>query len=105
MKQKNASKYFDTNPSGWGLRGDPFLWEDLKSKFQKMNVPVSALELDRLLHKFFKELTGEPPKRGNNIFVERYSKGGMSSGMVSSDYWLEKGFATIIQRYVEMEMR
>ncbi|GGG90083.1 hypothetical protein GCM10007415_25580 [Parapedobacter pyrenivorans] len=61
MKQKNASKYFDTNPSGWGLRGDPFLWEDLKSKFQKMNVPVSALELDRLLHKFFKELTGEPP--------------------------------------------
>ena len=105
MKQNNASTYFDVEPQQWGLRGDPFLWEELKAAFQKINVPVSALELERLLHQYFNELTGEPPKRGKTIFVERYSKGGMSSGKVSSDFWLETGFATVIQRHIAMEMK
>ncbi|MGK6352732.1 hypothetical protein [Parapedobacter sp. DT-150] len=105
MKQNNASKYFDREPNQWGLRGDPLLWKELKTAFQEVNVPTSALELEHLLHKHFKELTGKSPKRGTHFFLKKYDKGGMSSGMVSSDFWLETGFATIIQRYVELEMR
>ncbi|GGC14362.1 hypothetical protein GCM10011386_02620 [Parapedobacter defluvii] len=67
MKRSNASKYFDDTPSGWGLRGDPFLWEDLKSKFQMMNAPVSVSEYDKQYIHFTTWKAPESKHRG--IFV------------------------------------
>ena len=100
-----VSKYFDPEPFQWGLRGDPHLWREMKQKAQSTNIPTTANELEKLLHKFFKQLTGESPARGKNIYVKKYDTGGMSRGMVSSDFWLENGFSLIIQRYIESEMR
>ena len=51
MKQNNASAYFDLEPQQWGLRGNPVLWKELKVAFQKINVPVSALEFERFYTK------------------------------------------------------
>jgi len=99
------SNFFKDPPIQWGLRGDPHLWNDLKEATRKKKVPASAGELEKLLHKLFEEITGEKPKKGSNVFVGRYDKGGMSSGMVSGDFWLNKGFSLIIQRYIESEMR
>jgi len=104
MKQHHASKYFDKEPAQWGLRGDPLLWKELKLAFQEVNTPTSAIELEHLLHKHFKKLTGKSPQRGTDFFMKKYDEGGMSSGMVSSDFWLERGFPAIIQRFVELEM-
>ena len=100
-----VSKYFGEPPSQWGLRGDPHLWEDLKKATETKKVPTTTNELEKILHKLFKELTGKDAKKGENIFVERYNLGGMSSGMVCSDFWLDKGFAIIIQRFIESELR
>lgn len=101
MKEKTAAKYFEHSPEQWGLRGDPFLWDEMKISFEKINLPVSSREFDRLLHKFFKQLTGEKPEKGKTIFIERYNDSGMSGGFVSCDFWLEKGFPLIIKRYLE----
>jgi molybdenum cofactor cytidylyltransferase len=100
-----VSKYFDPEPTQWGLRGDPHLWRDMKLKTAKTNIPATGNEFEKLLHKLFKELTGENPQKGKNIYVKKYETVGMSKGMISSDFWLDKGFSLLIQRYIESELR
>lgn len=105
MKSNSVAKYFDPPPFQWGLRGDPQLWQEMKAKMEVVNIPATAPELERLLHKQFKELTGEEAKKGTRIFIRGYDTGGMSGGIVSSSFWLDTGFPLIIQRFIEMEMR
>jgi hypothetical protein len=62
--------------------------------------PATPEELEQLLHEQFKNLTGESAQPGRNIFVAKYDTGGMSSGTVSSDFWLDKGFTQIIRNYL-----
>jgi hypothetical protein len=100
-----VSKYFDPEPIQWGLRGDPHLWRDMKLKTATRNIPTTGNEFEKLLHKLFKELTGKAPKKGETIYVEKYETIGMSKGMISSDFWLDKGFSLLIQRYIESELR
>jgi hypothetical protein len=100
-----VSRYFDPEPIQWGLRGDPHLWRDMKLKMESTNIPTTANELEKLLHKLFKELVGEAPQKGKFIHVKKYETIGMSKGMICSDFWLDKGFSLIIQRYIESDLR
>jgi hypothetical protein len=101
----SVSKYFDPEPIQWGLRGDRHLWRDMKQKTESTNIPTTANELEKLLHKLFKELVGEAPQKGKFIHVKKYETFGISKGMICSDFWLDKGFSLIIQRYIESELR
>lgn len=100
-----VSKYFDPEPIQWGLRGDPHLWRDMKDKTATINIPTTENEFEKLLHILFKELTGEAPQKGKNIYVKKYETIGMSKGMISSDFWLDKGFSLLIQRYIERKLQ
>lgn len=100
-----VSKYFDPEPIQWGLRGDPHLWRDMKQKTADTKIPTTGNAFEKLLHKIFKELTGEDPQKGKNIYVKKYETTGMSKGMISSDFWLDTGFSLLIQRYIESELR
>ena len=100
-----VSKYFDPEPIQWGLRGDPHFWRDMKLKTARKNIPTTGNEFEKLLHKLFKELTGEAPQKGKNIYVKKYETIGMSKGVISSDFWLDTGFSLLIQRYIERELR
>ena len=100
-----VAKYFDPEPIQWGLRGDPNLWRDMKLKTITRNIPTTGNDFEKLLHKLFKELTGEEPQKGKNIYVKKYETIGMSKGMISSDFWLDTGFSLLIQRYIKSEMR
>ena len=68
-----------------------------------MPPPPSTVGLERLLHALFKEITGEPIRKGKTPFVPEYDTGGVSSGMVSGDFWLEKGFPQIMQNYLDQQ--
>ncbi len=100
-----VSKYFDPEPIQWGLRGDPNLWRDMKDKTVTTNIPTTENEFEILLHKLFTDLTGEAPQKGKNIFVKKYETVGMSKGFICSDFWLDKGFSLLIQRYIEREYK
>ena len=101
FKNQFISSLFYERPEQYGLRGDPYLWEDLIVKTSKINLPKTSDELEAILHKLFQELTGKRPERNSDFFVGRYSKGGMSSGQVCSDFWLDKGFPLILNRHKE----
>lgn len=81
---------FDVGPMGWGLRGDPYLWKEMKEHFASTCLPNSKSELESLVSNAFKELTGHQISENKFFYVKRFAHGGMSSGMVAPDYWKNK---------------
>jgi hypothetical protein len=90
---------FQHKPIQWGLRGDPHLWNDMQEKVADLPYPESEAELLTTLHHLFQQLTGAPITSTEYIFVERYNKGGMSSGLVSPQFWRETAVSHILQTY------
>lgn len=90
---------FEINPKQWGLRGNPYLWKALESNLMRNKEPKSIEEFERSLRLAFKEITGKELIPNTEIFIEDYNKGGMSSGVVSSDFWIEIGFPLLKDRF------
>src|SRR5262245_34653123 len=44
------SALFDPEPHTWGLRGDPYLWRELRERLSSTDFPASADEVTALLH-------------------------------------------------------
>ena len=44
-----VSQVFDPKPEQWGLRGDPYLWDELKEKLEHVELPESQDELKTLI--------------------------------------------------------
>jgi hypothetical protein len=98
---KTLSKLFEVVPIQWGLRGDPYLWEEMKIRGEKISIPETSEKLNLLLHQLFYELTGVEIEPGKNIFIPRYGaeSTGMSKGFVCCNFWIETGFPLILDRY------
>ena len=96
---KFLASLFTPPPERWGLRGDPYLWDEMKERAENIPLPKTIQELDEILQNLFIEIVGHAPEKDKNFFVEKYDNGGMSSGRVSSGFWLEKGFPLIISRF------
>lgn len=86
-------------PAGWGLRGDPYLWEEMQAAAQQIPLPDTSEELEHILHNLFRELTGELPEADKIIRISRFPQIGMSGGMVSADFWLNQVFPAVIARF------
>jgi hypothetical protein len=93
-----AAAVFREEPLRWGLRGDPWLWRELASRFEDVACPATADALTVLVEESFAELTGFPISHPDPIYVERYSHGGMSSGYVSPVWWRESALPLLLAR-------
>ena len=82
------SEMFNIQPPNWGLRGDPYLWQDMKKAFADTPFPYSAHELVVDVQRIFREKTGEELSNGARPYVEAYDHGGPSAGKVSGRFWL-----------------
>ena len=98
-------KLFDKKPTQWGLRGDPFLWEELQEHFSTKIWMANKDDFEQELMTAFQLLTGEELVANRTILIERYQSGGMSNGMISSDFWIENAFPLLIERYLEFKPR
>ncbi len=98
---KNTEIIFK-EPCPWGLRGDPYLWKELKAEYEYSNIN-SLDDFKEMLLNRFKKATNNMPTLGKNFYVNYYSFGGMSSGAISSDFWIEEGFPLLEKRFVENE--
>ena len=102
MIELDLASLFELEPSQWGLRGDPFLWQEMKSRMLFSKNIHTARDFDNLLNKLFLELTSSMPRNNDFIFVKRYNLGGMSSGHVSSEFWIKKVFPMLIERFEDL---
>ena len=78
---------FYMGQDGWGLRGDPFLYTEMRQSLIHVPLPRDAEEVSRLIYMAFETLTGASLIDVGEVFVERFSRGGMSSGYVCGEYW------------------
>jgi hypothetical protein len=99
QKGKTLSQLFQDEPSRWGLRGDPYLWKEMKSVLGDLPYPDTDEDFSVLLGQTYEQLTGASIKNLHSVFVERYSHGGMSSGHVAPQFWIETGFPMLRKRF------
>ncbi len=90
---------FEPTPEKWGLRGDPYLWEDLKKSIKDEGISQDLSEFENQILRLFMQKTGKSIFDKNSVFVDEYAKGGMSSGQVSIDTWRNKLIPLIMTRY------
>ncbi|MDP8100239.1 hypothetical protein [Phocoenobacter atlanticus] len=88
----------------WGLRGDPYLWRTLKERFKYSSISNTE-EFHSFLIDTFKDKAAGEPTKDKNYYVKEFNFGGMSSGGISSNFWIEKGFPLLIKRYKQLSNR
>lgn len=102
LTDQRLSVLFSQTPVRWGLRGDPYLWEELAEVAKILLLPTDENELTDLLHGLIRNLLCDELVSGKMIAVPRFAYGGMSSGMISSDFWLNTAIPLLKQRYTEV---
>jgi hypothetical protein len=96
------SGIFETKPWQMGLRGDPFLWNEMKDTFGELDISESEEEFLALFAQTYQNLTGKPLSNKEPIYVERYAHGGMSSGLVCPEFWNGKGLEFLKEKYQKL---
>ena len=86
-------------PERWGLRGDPFLWEELRASLGRQELPDSASALLKTISARFRELTAHKLLNEGQLFIKRYSHGGMSSGYIDMGYWRGPLWRELVSRF------
>ena len=94
---------FQEEPWRWGFRGDPWLWREMRSRFEQVDCPATPDGLAALVEEAFAELTGFPISHPDPVYVERYSHGGMSSGHVAPAWWRETALPLLRSRLQGLE--
>ena len=102
MAQQTLSVLFEKEPSHWGLRGDPLLWQEIAQRIGQHPLPATETLLSELLENTFERLVGYPITHQSDTFVEKYAQGGLSSGYVCLAFWRETAFPMLKARYAEL---
>ena len=89
---------FRKKPPHWGLRGDPFLWNEMVQRFKLVACPSSIEGVRAVIEEAVLELTDHSMSHPDAIFVERYSHGGMSSGHVCPEFWRDTVVPMLLER-------
>lgn len=89
-----------SEPEQWGLRGDPYLWRELRQRFIAEGLPQSLPQFKGRLECLFRELIGFMLATSQEtVYIERYAHGGMSSGHVEPAWWRTKGIPLLEKRF------
>ena len=107
MKQK-IKNIFKDKPPVWGLRGDPYLWDELEKLFSDSDYSISPSEFSKRLDDAFEKLIKKGKINGNNkdfIYFEHYPQGGMSGGYVDKQWWLKQGLPLLKKRFLAVYNR
>ena len=98
----SVAKIFEGRPNQWGLRGDPFLWNDLETHFLSFNIPYSEVDFCKEMNRVFEKLIGSSLDSKEVIHIPKYSHGGMSSGMIDPEFWVNVGIPLLTERLAEL---
>lgn len=93
-----VSIIFEEKPKRWGLRGDPYLWEEMKYAFSEVPIVISEENFIKEFMSFFKKFTGASLTCECHVFQIKYAHGGMSSGQISGEFWMKEVLPLLIER-------
>jgi molybdenum cofactor cytidylyltransferase len=101
LKNIISAIFTDYSPATFGLCGEAFLWEDYRSHFLSLTGIETVQEFRRELIRAFEALTGSPVTSTQFVFVKKYNRGGVSSGMVDPWNWRRIILPGIADRYIK----
>ena len=90
---------FAERPQHWGLRGDPWLWEDLLRHFEHTPLPLNEADFVTLLASGFAMLTEKAIDTAQPFFVHKYDRSGMSGGHIDPKFWREVAIPLLCERF------
>jgi len=93
------SSIFEEKPKQWGFRGDPYFWDYLKERAEKMDL-ISPDALEAWIKEEYCSLSGKALTDAYMDFavIEQFAHGGMSSGGVDNRWWMEEGIPLLKRR-------
>jgi hypothetical protein len=104
LNEISISSLLDEEPRQWGLRGDPFLWDEMRIKSKDKILLETEEMMQDYFYKLFYEITGIEITLNRNISLEKYYVGfGMSGGVVCSKFWIKNGIPFILERYKKIK--
>lgn len=97
---------FKDEPSQWGLRGDPYMWRELKNAFSDLTENLSQSGFEKELEKRFKSIMQQEGKQTSNktVWFKKFPQLGMSGGTISLEWWKEMGLPLIKRRYKDLNL-
>lgn len=101
VRDDSVGALFDRGVLQWGLRGDPYLWRELRARFADTPLPSSALELKRVLTDAAQDVVGVDLRATSDpVHLAAYDPGhGMSAGLVSPAWWTGTGIPILVDRF------
>ncbi|MBQ5950661.1 MAG: DUF1768 domain-containing protein [Lachnospiraceae bacterium] len=93
-----VSDIFREKPKQWGLRGDPYFWRTLESRFAFDDISVTESELEEKIRAIFREKMHAELTEDAKCYSAEYAHGGMSSGQVSGGWWVDDGIPMLKER-------
>lgn len=97
------SVIFEEKPKRWGFRGDPYFWDYLKNIAENMDM-ISADELEKWIKEEYLSLSGKPLTDEYMDFavIKQFAHGGMSSGGVDNEWWVNEGIPLLKSRLASL---
>ncbi len=98
IKDIYVSVIFEEKPQQWGLRGDPYLWEEMSKEFSTVPINISLEDFIEEYKRIFEKLTGTPLTRDCHLFISEFAHVGMSSGQICGEFWNDKALPLLSER-------
>lgn len=104
-------RIFNAKPEcGWGLRGDPYLWNLLRGNWSSGTLPNTAEEFKAAIEHFYGQATGMSVYDTGHLAEENGEEGdfiplfkkvgyGMSAGVVSRTRWRDQYIPLLVRRF------
>lgn len=93
-----VSSIFDIRPMQWGLRGDPFLWDEMQKHFNDKKLPYPQEQFRKDFYSLFESISGDALGSKKTTFAKRYAKTGMSAGQLHHGFWIETALPLLLRR-------
>jgi molybdenum cofactor cytidylyltransferase len=100
-RYQTIGELFEEEPFRWGLRGDPYLWREMRDHFSSDPLPSAVSDLEKQIEQAFLTLSGQPLSSPNIFYVKEFDHGGMSGGSISPEFWRERALPLLRARYAE----
>jgi len=97
--ERDLSLIFERKPNQWGLRGDPYLWNEMAEVCKGESLNTDDYSIAGFVSEYFEKVTGVPLSYDAIGHNERFEHGGMSSGSVSGQFWISKGIPLLIESF------
>ena len=93
-----VAEMFRERPEHWGLRGDPYLWDDLEETIKEIQLPYGEECFLGKLYLAIEEITGQRLEEGEDIDVDIHDHGGISSEKVCCAFWSNIAIPLLVER-------